>query len=64
LFFSLSTILGTLITLGYENIIYLGKTKIAITHGIILCVIITVLMSGILSIAIFVAPKSLFLWFG
>jgi O-antigen/teichoic acid export membrane protein len=64
LFYSLSAIFGTLITLGYENLIYLGKTKIAITHGIILCVIITVLMSSFLSIAMFFAPNSLFLWFG
>ena len=64
LFYSFSIIFGTLVTLGYENIIYLGKTKIAINHGIILCVIITVLTSCLLSITIFLAPKSLFLWFG
>ncbi len=64
LFYSLSIIFSTLVTLGYENIIYLGKTKTAINYGLILCLIITFLMSSFLSIIIFFAPKELFYWFG
>jgi O-antigen/teichoic acid export membrane protein len=64
LFYSLCAIFGTFITLGYENIIYLGRTKTAINHGILLCVIITFFMSIILSVVILIVPNSFYFKIG
>lgn len=59
LYFSTCTILGTVLCLGYENTIYISKGEDLANNATVLCILISFLLSGLLSLLLLYASGGL-----
>ncbi|MBS1589315.1 MAG: oligosaccharide flippase family protein [Bacteroidetes bacterium] len=64
LYFSLCTIFTTVITLGYDNTIYLSKSERLSNNSLLLCVLITLILSFFLTVLLVSLPTNIFNFLG